>query len=178
MVCYQTFVGNKKKRRTRTKLNLKHRTEQDLARRRLKGSKLNRYLAFLSFLDFLEVMQSTFAQRGARRDKKENFFFFFFFLLCAKSCFFFFFFSSICALIGEPSLFRRSALFMTRASNAQTEGFTHTHTHTHTHTIFSKTTEALLTPTLSPEWADERRSSLTLAFPHKLKLNEHDLEKK
>lgn len=44
-----------------------------------------------------------------------------------------------------------------------------THTHTYTHMA-----AALLTPTLSPECGAERRSSLTFAFPHKLKLDEHE----
>lgn len=33
---------------------------------------------------------------------------------------------------------------------------------------------ALLTPTLSPECDAARRSSLTFAFPHKLKLDEYE----
>ena len=131
-----------------------------------------------SLLDFLEVMRSTFTQWGGEEGTKKRIF-----ALCKVVLFFFShsFPPFVCALVGEPSLFRRSALLMTqpqtRSLKASTHSCAHAHTHTHTHTrthaMFfpTKTTAALPTPTLSPEWADP---SLTLAFPHKLKLNERD----
>lgn len=104
-----------------TKLDLKRITEEDLARSGWTGSKLNRFLLF--FMDFLEVMQSTFAQQGAGRDKKENF------AVC-KVVFFFHSFPFVCALIGKPSLFRWGALFMTQPQTCSLKAYTHRHTHT------------------------------------------------
>lgn len=147
---------------TGTKVDLKNITEQNLAHWCLKGSKLNTSLLLpWTFLRWSGVLLHN---RGWEGTKKRI-------SLWAELSFFSHSFPFVCALIVEPSLFRRAALFMTQPQTRSLKASTHTHTHY----IFStKTTEALLTPTLSPEWADERRSSLTLAFPHKLKLNERD----
>lgn len=74
-----------------------------------------------SFLDFLEVMPTTFAQQGVRRDKKENF--------CYVQTCLFHSFPFVCALIGEPSLFRWSALFMTQPQTRRLKPSTLTHRH-------------------------------------------------
>lgn len=72
----------------------------------------------------------------------------------------------LCINCRAFSLFRRPALFMT-----QPQTHTHSLTHKRTHTHMAA---ALLTPTLSPECDAKLRSSLTFAFPHKLKLDERE----
>lgn len=154
-------IWNKLKKCTKT--GFKTHNRADLARSRLTGSKLNRFLLFFLWT-FLRWYRVLLHNRGREGTKKRI-------LLCAKLSFSSTVSPFVCALIGKPSLFRWSALFMTQPQTCSLKAYTHT-----LYIFPTKTTKALLTPTLSPEWADKRRSSLTLAFPHKLKLNEPDLE--
>ena len=128
-------------------------------------------------LDFLEVMY--FCTTGGEKGQKREF-------CCAKKFFFFplFPFHSfpfVCALIGEPSLFRWGALFMTQPQTRSLKAPPRVHTHTHTHTQWRTLYLPYQDNQGSPDtnlvsWVS-RRSSLTLAFPHKLKLNEREQKK-
>lgn len=91
---------------------------------------------------------------GARRDKKKGE------ILYEKKSFLSFSPPFVCALIVKPFPFLDSLHYLWSSLKR---------THTHTHTV-----AALLTPTLSPECGAKRWSSLTLAFPHKLKLDERE----
>lgn len=74
---------------------------------------------------FAEVMRSAAARRGARRDKKKGD------SLWAKSFRSSFSPPFVCALIVEPSLFRRAALFMTQPQTRSRLARAHTHTLMH-----------------------------------------------